>query len=310
MQTILSSFTPGNKICIIIAGATAVGKTNFAIQLAQQLGTEIISADSRQCFKEMHIGVATPSAAELQAVRHHFIGSHSIHDEMNAGIFEQLALEKLTTIFTKHNTAVLVGGTGLYIKAFCEGIDEMPQVDPSLREEITSSFKTMGLEWLQQQVKDADPVYYANGEIQNPQRLMRALEIKLTSGQSITTFQTQQKKTRDFNIVQIGLELPREQLYNQINTRVDLMMKTGLLAEAEALLPFKTLNALQTVGYKELFSYLDGTISIDEAVEQIKINTRHYAKRQMTWFKKHPQWHWVHPLLPVSQLPEGILLGK
>jgi tRNA dimethylallyltransferase len=159
-------------------------------------------------------------------------------------------------------------------------------------------------------VKDADPVYYANGEIQNPQRLMRALEIKLTSGQSITTFQTQQKKTRDFNIVQIGLELPREQLYNQINTRVDLMMKTGLLAEAEALLPFKTLNALQTVGYKELFSYLDGTISIDEAVEQIKINTRHYAKRQMTWFKKHPQWHWVHPLLPVSQLPEGILLGK
>lgn len=307
MQTIPPSFTPGNKTCIIIAGATAVGKTNFAIQLAQQLGTEIISADSRQCFKEMHIGVAKPSAAELQAVPHHFIGSHSIHDDMNAGIFEQYALEKVKTIFAKHDTAVMVGGTGLYIKAFGEGIDEMPQVDPSLREEIITSFKTKGLEWLQQQVKDTDPDYYANGEIQNPQRLMRALEIKLSSGQSITSFQTQQKKTRDFNIVPIGLELPREQLYNQINTRVDIMMKEGLLAEAESLLPFKTLNALQTVGYKELFSYFKGTISIDEAVEQIKINTRHYAKRQMTWFKKHPQWHWVHPLHPVSQLQEGIL---
>jgi tRNA dimethylallyltransferase len=302
----IPSFTQGNKTCIIIAGPTAVGKTNFAIQLAKYYGTEIISADSRQCFKELHIGVAKPSPEELQSVPHHFIGSHSIHEEMNAGIFEQYALEKVQAVFAKHDIVVMVGGTGLYIKAFCEGIDEMPVVEPAIREQIITSFKTNGFDWLQQQVKTIDPVYYQSGEIKNPQRLMRALEIKLTSGKSITEFQTQQKKPRDFKMVSIGLELPREVLYAQINTRVDVMMQMGLLQEAEALLPLKTLNALQTVGYKELFSYLEGHISLPEAVEQIKINTRHYAKRQMTWFKKHPQWHWIHPLHPVSQLQEGI----
>jgi tRNA dimethylallyltransferase len=310
MITTPLSFTQGNKTCIIIAGPTAVGKTNFAIQLAQHLGTEIISADSRQCFKELHIGVAKPSAAELNTVTHHFIGSHSIHEEMNAGIFEQYALEKVTSIFAKHDIAVMVGGTGLYIKAFCEGIDEMPAIDPSLRDEIITAFKTNGLNWLQQQVKENDPVYYENGEIHNPQRLMRALEIKLFSGRSIIEFQTQQKKRRDFNIVKLGLELPREVLYNNINTRVDLMMKEGLLQEVKSLLPLKTLNALQTVGYKELFSFFEGTVNIEEAVEQIKINTRHYAKRQMTWFKKDSQWNWVRPLHPVSPLLEEILLGK
>ena len=302
-----ASFIPGNKTCIIIAGPTAVGKTGFAIQLAQHLNTQIISADSRQCYKELHIGVAKPSAAELNTVTHHFIGSHTVHEEMNAGIFEQYALEKVNTIFAKHDIAVMVGGTGLYIKAFCEGIDEMPVVNSSLRDEIITSFKTKGLEWLQQQVKAKDPVYYANGEIQNPQRLMRALEVKLSGGRSITEFQTQQKKQRDFNIIKLGLELPREELYNNINTRVDLMMKEGLLKEAESLLPLQSLNALQTVGYKELFSFFKGAVDLNAAVEQIKMNTRHYAKRQMTWFKKDPQWNWIHPLHPVSPLPEGIL---
>jgi tRNA dimethylallyltransferase len=310
MITVSPEITPDNKTCIIIAGPTAVGKTSFAIQLAQYYGTEIISADSRQCFKELHIGVAKPSAEELDSVPHYFIGSHSIHEEMNAGIFEQYALEKVNAIFAKHDIAVMVGGTGLYIKAFCEGIDEMPVIEPSLREEIITSFKTKGLDWLQQRVKKMDPVFYKNGEIQNPQRLMRALEIKLTSGRSIIEFQTKQKKTRNFNIISFGLELPRELLYAQINSRVDLMMKSGLLQEAASLMPLKTLNALQTVGYKELFSYMEGDSSMEDAVEQIKINTRHYAKRQMTWFKKHPQWNWLHPLHPVSQLPEGTLWGK
>lgn len=309
MITAQPLFTRGNKTCIIIAGPTAVGKTSFAIRLAQHFGTEIISADSRQCFKELNIGVAKPSAEELKTVAHHFIGSHSVHEEVNAGIFEQYALEKIDTIFSNHDIAVMAGGTGLYIKAFCDGIDKMPEIDPSLREKIIIAFKTNGLKWLQQQVKKNDPVFYEKGEMQNPQRLMRALEVKLSGGRSIIEFQTQQKKQRNFNIIKIGLELPREVLYTNINTRVDLMMKEGLLNEAESLVSLQSLNALQTVGYKELFSCFEGTLTLKEAVEQIKINTRHYAKRQMTWFKKDPQWYWVHPLHPEFPLTEEILSG-
>jgi tRNA dimethylallyltransferase len=297
------------KTCIIIAGPTAVGKTAFAIQLAQQLNTQIISADSRQCFKELNIGVAKPSLQELQSVPHHFINSHSITEEVNAVVFEQYALQKVTEIFTSHDHAVMVGGTGLYIKAFAEGIDALPEIDAAIRQNIIAANEEKGLPWLQQQVEQHDPVYYAKGEIKNPQRLMRALEVKLSSGRSITEFQTRQKKQRDFNIIKIGLELPKEQLVNNINHRVDMMMQQGLLHEVKSLQQYSHLNALQTVGYKELFDYLQNKCTLEEAVERIKINTRQYAKRQMTWFKKDAEIKWMinNPLLLAS--PVNILSG-
>ncbi len=283
------------KTCIIIAGPTAVGKTALAIQLAQYFNTQIISADSRQCFKELNIGVAKPSAEELQLVTHHFINSHSINEEVNAAIFEQYALQKVNEIFTQHNTAVMVGGTGLYIKSFCNGIDEVPAIDSFIREKIITGYEKNGLEWLQNEVEKNDPLYFNQGETKNPQRLMRALEVKLSIGKSITAFQTRQKKQRSFNIIKIGLELPKEQLHKNINHRVDAMMQQGLLAEVEKLLPYKNLNALQTVGYKELFGYFDGSLTMAGAIERIKINTRQYAKRQMTWFKKDTEIKWFSP---------------
>jgi len=297
-----------NKTCIVIAGPTAVGKTSFAIRLAQHFKTQIISADSRQCFKELNIGVAKPSAAQLQEVQHYFIDSHSIHEEVNAAVFEQYALQKVNTIFNDHDIAVMVGGTGLYIKAFCDGIDELPPIDPAIRKNILAGYELYGLSWLQNEVEKNDPVYFAKGEIKNPQRLMRALEVKLSSGNSITSFQTKQKKLRDFNIIKIGLQLPKEQLINNINERVDIMMQEGLLDEVKQLQEYKHLNALQTVGYKELFDHLDGLSSIDAAVERIKINTRQYAKRQLTWFNKEQELQWVNPLLPLTS-PEDFLLG-
>lgn len=300
----------GNKTCIVIAGPTAVGKTSFAIQLAQQLNTQIISADSRQCFKELNIGVAKPSPEQLQLVKHYFINSHSITDEVNAVVFEQYALQKVNEIFAQHNTAVMVGGTGLYIKAFCNGFDAVPAVDTAIREKIIADYELQGLEWLQTEVQKNDPAYFTKGEIKNPQRLMRALEVKLSSGQSILDFQTQQKKQRDFNIIKLGLELPKEELYKNINSRVDEMIVQGLTKEVENLYQYKNLNALQTVGYKELFDYADGVLPLEKAIEQIKLNTRHYAKRQMTWFKKDVEMKWISPHLPVSGVLEEISLGK
>jgi tRNA dimethylallyltransferase len=281
------------KTCIVIVGPTAVGKTALAVQLAQHFNTTIISADSRQCFKELNIGVAKPTAEELQLVPHYFINSHSINEEVNAASFEQYALHKVNEIFAQHDAAVMVGGTGLYIKAFCNGIDEVPAIEPAVREKIIAHYEQNGLEWLQGEVEKNDPVYFAKGEIKNPQRLMRALEVKLSSGKSIIDFQTRQKKQRDFNIIKIGLELPKEQLHKNINHRVDVMMEQGLLAEVQNLLPCKNLNALQTVGYKELFDYFDGNITLANAIERIKINTRQYAKRQMTWFKKDEEVKWA-----------------
>jgi tRNA dimethylallyltransferase len=281
-----------NKTCIIIVGPTAVGKTALAIRIAQHFSTQIISADSRQCFKELNIGVAKPSAEELKAVTHYFINSHSIHENVNAGVFEKYALQKIDELFATKNIVVMAGGTGLYVKAFCEGMDEVPEVDPAIREKIIDDYEINGLSWLQQQVEQNDPEYFAKGEIQNPQRLMRALEVKLSSGQSILSFQNKQKKERDFNIIKIGLELPKEQLYQNINARVDNMMRDGQEAEARSLQSYQQLNALQTVGYKELFEYFDGAISLNEAIEKIKLNTRHYAKRQLTWFKKDPEIKW------------------
>ena len=280
------------KNCIVIVGPTAVGKTSFAIEVAKYFKTTIISADSRQCFKELNIGVAKPSAEQLQSVKHDFIDSHSIKDEVNAAIFEQYALKKISGIFKTHDIAVMVGGTGLYVKTFCNGIDEVPVIDPAIREKIVADFEWEGLEWLQKEVEKNDPVYFAKGETKNPQRLMRALEVKLSTGRSIIEFQTQKKKQRDFNIIKIGLELPKEQLHKNINSRVDDMMKQGLLQEVKGLLPYKKLNALQTVGYRELFGHFAGDLLLEDAVEIIKINTRQYAKRQMTWFKKEEEVKW------------------
>lgn len=281
-----------NKTCIVIVGPTAVGKTSIAIQLAQYFNTEIISCDSRQCYQELNIGVAKPSAKELALVPHHFINSHSIHEEVNAAAFEKFALEKAAQIFKQQTIAVMVGGTGLYAKAFCDGMDEVPETTFTLRSELNNQYKQFGIKWLQDEVAKADPLYFANGEIKNPHRLLRALEVKLTTGKSILKFQTQQKKQRDFNVIKIGLQMERDLLVERINKRVDQMMQEGLLEEVQQLQNYKTLNALQTVGYKELFSYLNNEISLPDAIEAIKINTRQYAKRQMTWFKKDQTVNW------------------
>ena len=283
------------KTCIVIVGPTAAGKTDIALLAAQYFQTSILSADSRQCFKELNIGVAKPSAFQLQTVDHYFIDSHSIHDEVNAAVYEKYALKKISNVFKTKDIAVVVGGTGLYVKSFCSGMDELPRVDPQIREKIMASFELEGLEWLQQEVEKTDPLYYEKGEIKNPQRMMRALEIKLSTGRSIIEFQTQQKKKRDFNLIKIGLELPKEQLHNNINRRVESMIQKGLINEVKALLPFKKLNGLQTVGYRELFGHLAGDLSLEDAVEIIKINTRQYAKRQMTWFKKDEEVNWCAP---------------
>lgn len=255
--------------------------------LARQHNTSIISADSRQCFRELNIGVAKPSPAELKEVSHYFINSHSIHDTVTAATFADYAEAALQEIFADSDVAVMAGGTGLYIKAFLEGFDEIPEVPVSLRQTIRDDFNTKGMEWLKNEVRVNDPVYFQQGETTNPQRMMRALEVKLATGKSIRDFQTSRRKTRDFTVENIAIEPPREQLYQNINERVDRMMEEGLLAEAKALVPFRHLNALQTVGYTELFDYFDGKYSLAEAVEKIKQNTRNYAKRQMTWMRKY-----------------------
>jgi len=274
------------KTCIIISGPTAVGKTSYGIELAQKYHTQIISADSRQCFKELNIGVAKPSKEQLEKVKHYFIDSHSIHDEVNVKIFEEYALKAADEIFKTNDIAVMVGGTGLYMKAFAEGIDEIPDVNENLRKQINQEYISNGFQWLYDQIQLLDPDFFQKGEMQNPQRMLRALEVKLSTGKSIFDFHSGKKTNRDFEIKNIFLQLPREELYENINHRVDEMMKEGLLQEAENLFPYKHLNALQTVGYKELFDHFEGKISLEKAVEEIKKNTRHYAKRQMTWFNK------------------------
>ena len=295
-----------NKNCLVIAGPTAVGKTPLAIRLAKHFNTQIISADSRQCYKELNIGVAKPSSTGLGKVKHYFIDSHSIREDVNAKIFESYALKAIDTIFLKYDIAIMVGGTGLYIKAFCEGIDEIPVVDGDIKKNIISNFQTSGIKWLQSEIEKNDPLYFRKGELQNPQRLMRALEVKLFTGKSIIEFQTQQKKKRYFNIIKIGLELPKEQLHQNINNRVDDMMRNGLLEEVKSLYSYKHLSALQTVGYKELFEHLELKISLDEAIEKIKTNTRQYAKRQMTWFKKDREVIWVNSTNSLSFLKKNL----
>ena len=280
---------------IIISGPTAVGKTSFAIELAKHFQTDIISADSRQCYREMKIGVARPSDQELAEIKHYFIASHSVSEDLNAGSFEKYALAAAEEIFQKNKVAVMVGGTGLYIKAFCEGIDPMPVVPEEVRKQVTEGYEQKGLIWLQKELQQKDPAFWAVAEQQNPQRLMRALEVLYATGQSIMIYRTAKKTERPFRIIKIGLELPKEKLHERIHLRVDQMMQEGLLEEVKSLLTHRLHNALQTVGYRELFDHIDGLCSLEEAINQIKTNTRHYAKRQMTWFTKDKEIKWMTP---------------
>lgn len=284
-----------NKRVIVIAGPTAVGKTAVAIQLAKHFNTEIVSADSRQCYKELNIGVARPNSFELNQVPHHFIASHHIGEEVNAATFEQYALAKCEELFAKHDTIIMVGGTGLYIRAFCEGLDSIPAIDPAIRQQVMSNYEQRGIEWLTDQLRSKDEWFTGEGEMQNPQRMMRALEVMEGTGHSILSFRSDEKAIRDFTIIKTGLELSRPVLIERINKRVDEMIAHGLVDEVKSLLPFRHLNALQTVGYAEIFEYLDGAISLSKAIEKIKIATRQYAKRQMTWFKKDQEIKWFDP---------------
>lgn len=283
------------KTAIIIAGPTAVGKTSVAIDVAKHFQTEIISADSRQCFRELNIGVARPSSEELKQVPHHFIASHSVQEKITAVEFEHYALAKVQELFQMHDVVVVTGGTGLYLKAFAEGLDAIPEVPENVRASIKAEYEKQGLGRLQQSVAAEDPEFYRQGEIQNPQRLMRALEVVRTTGRSILHYRTQKKAIRDFRIIKIALQLPKEELHQRINQRVDLMIEAGLVQEVRELLPYRHLNALQAVGYREMFRYLDGEISLPDAIDEIKKNTRQYAKRQMTWFRKDQEYIWLPP---------------
>lgn len=298
------------KTVIIIVGPTAVGKTAFALEMARLLDTGIISADSRQCYRELNIGVAKPTEAELRDVKHYFINSHSIHEEVNAAVFEAFALQTLDQIFAKRDVAVMVGGTGLYIRSFTSGLDEIPSVDEDVRQQVITDYQSKGLEWLQAEVRQADPQFWAQAEQQNPQRLMRALEVARSTGMSITAFRKGEKKQRPFRMVTVGLELPRAELYQRINTRVDQMVRDGLVEEARALAVYRHLPALQTVGYRELFDYFDGECSLDQAVEEIKKNSRHYAKRQLTWFRRDPDTRWFPAPTPATAVLEELDLAN
>ena len=263
----------------------------------------------------MNIGVARPSVAELSQVPHYFIASHHIQDDINAAWYGQYALNLLDELFSKYDTVVVTGGTGLYLKALTEGLDAIPEVAAHIRAQVVSEYDAKGITWLQEQLRQHDPLFSSTGEMQNPRRMMRALEVVLGTGHSIVSFRNAGRQARPFRIVQIGLELPREKLYERINMRVDLMMQAGQEEEAKQLLPYKHLNALQTVGYRELFDYFEGNISREEAVDQIKQNTRRYAKRQLTWFKRQAKMHWtdagegkVIPL--VERLMESSKWGK
>ena len=281
------------KKLIVITGPTAVGKTDFTIELAKALHTEIISCDSRQMYREMRIGTAVPAAEELAAVPHHFIGNLSIHDYYNVSMFEQECLQLLDKLFMKYQTVVMTGGSGLYIDALCKGIDDFPTVDPEIRKTVTGWFENEGIEYLRRQLKMLDPEQYAKTDLRNHKRIMKGIEISLQTGKPYSSFLTAQQRKRPFEIEKIVLNRPREELYERINQRTSLMMDEGLLEEAESLYPYRHLNALNTVGYKELFDYMDGQYNLEKAVELIRRNTRRYAKRQLTWFARDKEMKWM-----------------
>jgi tRNA dimethylallyltransferase len=279
---------------IVITGPTASGKTSLALALAQKYKTAIVSVDSRQCYKELNIGVAKPTHEELSTFHHYFINSHSIHAAVDTVVFEKYALAAVEEIFLNNNVAIICGGTGLYLNVFCEGIDDIPKTPPELRAEIIASYQTSGIEYLQAALLENDPEFLTHSnELNNPARLMRALEVKLSTGKSILSFQEGVKKQRNFDIIKFGIDLPREILYERINNRVDQMMEDGLLEEVMLLQQYKQYPALQTVGYTELFDFIEGNVDLNFAVEKIKQHTRNYAKRQITWFKKDQAIQWI-----------------
>jgi tRNA dimethylallyltransferase len=283
------------KTLIVIVGPTAIGKTALAITIANTLNTEIISADSRQFFKEMEIGTAKPSPEELQAAPHHFINSHSVKDLFSTGDFEVAALGRIADLFDEKDQVVMVGGSGLYINAVLNGLDELPETDLGIREALNTRLKVAGIQSIQDELSRLDPEYYSTVDQSNPQRMIRGLEFHLSTGKKLSSFLSKSKKQRPFKTIKIGLNQDRALLYKQINDRVDLMMAKGLLKEVVHLIPFKGYNALKTVGYAELFDYLDGSISLEAAVDKIKQNTRRFAKRQLTWFRRDPEIKWFEP---------------
>ena len=274
------------KTLIIILGPTAIGKTSLSIKLAKHYNTQIISADSRQFYKELKIGAAPPSEKELSEVKHHFIHNLSVTEDYNVGRFEKDALKKTEKLFKKEEKIVMVGGSGLYIDAICKGFDKMPDIPEEIRSRVIDLYKNNGIDFLQSELKENDQTYFNEVDIQNPQRLMRALEVIYLTGNTFSNFRKKELKKRSFNIVKIGLKMDREDLYNRINKRVDIMIQDGLINEVKSLLKYREKNSLQTVGYKELFEYFDGKSSQEEAVNMIKKNTRRFAKRQISWFKR------------------------
>lgn len=283
------------KKLIVLVGPTAVGKTDAAILVAKHFGTEIVSADSRQIFREMNIGTAKPSAHQLAAVPHHLIGSHSIQENYNAAQFGREALVIIRKLFETHGVVVLCGGSGLYIRAVCEGFDDIPDIPDSVRQSLLREFNKYGIERLQEQMKELDPDYFSTIDQQNPHRLIRALEVVLGTGKSISSFQNRKTLQHSFSVRKIGLELPREELYRRIDTRVDNMIEEGLFHEAGQLFSVRGHQALQTVGYQEIFDFMEGKYDRAEAIRLIKRNSRRYAKRQLTWFKRDAGIFWTNP---------------
>lgn len=280
---------------IAIVGPTAVGKTSLGVALAEHFGSEIISADSRQMYQELKIGTAPPSEEQLSRVKHHFIGNLSISDYYNASMFEVEVLRLLPQLFAQNWLAFMVGGSTLYVNSVFHGIDDLPSIDPQLRKDLLEQYHEEGIEALRTKLKVLDPVYYDKVDLKNPSRLLKAIEVCIMTGKPYSSFLTAPRKERDFRILKIGIDKSRDELFEQINLRVDDMMKKGLLEEVQQLLPYKSLNSLNTVGYKELFACLNNEISIEEAVSKIKQNTRNYAKRQLTWFKRDKEITWFHP---------------
>lgn len=283
------------KTLIVVVGPTAIGKTALAIKLAQHFATEIISADSRQFFKEMEIGTAKPSTEELAAAPHHFINSHSVKTLFSTGDFEIQALNLMEILFKRHNVLIMVGGSGLYIDAVCNGLDALPDTDMNIREQLNQQLANEGIEAIKTQLAELDPEYYLKVDQANPQRMIRGLEFFLSTGSKLSAHLTNNKKVRPFKIVKIGLNMDRAALYKRINLRVDQMMEAGLLDEVKSLQAYRNYNALNTVGYAELFSYLDGLLPLAEAVDKIKQNTRRFAKRQLTWFRRDDSTAWFEP---------------
>ena len=283
------------KRLVVIVGPTGCGKTDLSIRLAEHYRAPIISTDSRQFYRGLPIGTAQPTADQLARAEHHFIASHALTDEVNCGSYEVMALERLEELFKAHSTVIAVGGSGLYVRALCEGMDDLPEADEALRKELTRRIESEGLESLCEELKRLDPVYYEQVDRQNPARVQRALEVCLQTGMPYSSLRTGERRERPFEIIKIGVNLPREELYARIDRRVELMMEEGLEAEARAALPYRELNALQTVGYKELFLYFDGEITKEEAVALIQRNSRRYAKRQLTWFRRDEEVHWFRP---------------